>query len=98
MMQGIIGWLEQHAAPCTFKLQYGIECLGCGFQRSLALLLRGEIFDSLIMYPALLPILSLVGYFFVHVAVQFRHAAIVVKLHLFAIAILMLFRFLHHLL
>ncbi|WP_371413529.1 DUF2752 domain-containing protein [Flavobacterium sp. YO64] len=38
--------------PCMFKTLFGIECLGCGFQRSLFLLFQGEFLAAFNMYPA----------------------------------------------
>jgi hypothetical protein len=39
--------------PCLFKTLFGIECLGCGFQRALFLLFRGEFLAAFKMFPAL---------------------------------------------
>ncbi|MFH6963674.1 DUF2752 domain-containing protein [Flavobacterium plurextorum] len=53
--------------PCIFKTLFGIECLGCGFQRSLFLLFQGEFLAAFNMYPAvyttLLFLLLVVLYF-----------------------------------
>jgi len=40
---------------CLSKEYFGVECPGCGAQRSLVCLLRGEVLDSLALYPALIP-------------------------------------------
>ncbi|MEM8520779.1 DUF2752 domain-containing protein [Flavobacterium sp. PL12] len=45
--------LEKYMFPCLSKTLFGIECLGCGFQRSFFLLLQGDISGSFKMYPAL---------------------------------------------
>jgi uncharacterized protein YqgC (DUF456 family) len=45
--------MEKFMLPCLFKLLFGIECLGCGFQRSLFLLFQGDILAALKMYPAI---------------------------------------------
>ena len=39
--------------PCLSKTLFGMECLGCGFQRSLLLLLEGDFERSFQMYPAI---------------------------------------------
>ena len=60
--------LEQFMFPCLSKTLFGIECLGCGFQRSLAMLLQGDFSGSFRMYPALLTtffFLAIVGLNFV---------------------------------
>lgn len=38
-----------------YKSTLGVDCPGCGFQRSLILLLKGDIAGSFVMFPALLP-------------------------------------------
>jgi hypothetical protein len=39
--------------PCLSKTLFGIECLGCGFQRALVLLFRAEFVAAFKMYPAI---------------------------------------------
>lgn len=51
----MINWLEQHLSPCFFKSQFGMECPGCGMQRSLIALLKGDIMQSLHYHIALIP-------------------------------------------
>ncbi|UUF12243.1 DUF2752 domain-containing protein [Flavobacterium panici] len=45
--------LEKYMIPCLFKKLFGVECLGCGFQRSLFLLFQGEFSAAFKMYPAI---------------------------------------------
>lgn len=47
--------------PCLSKTLFGIECLGCGFQRSFSLLLLGDFSGSFKMYPALLTTFLFLG-------------------------------------
>lgn len=47
--------------PCLSKTLFGIECLGCGFQRAVVLLLQGELKASFLLYPALFPLLLFFG-------------------------------------
>lgn len=46
--------LEKYMFPCLSKTLFGIECLGCGFQRGFLLLLQGDFSESFKMYPALI--------------------------------------------
>ena len=39
--------------PCISKTLFGIECLGCGFQRAFVLLLEGDFKAAFAMYPAI---------------------------------------------
>jgi hypothetical protein len=39
--------------PCLSKTLFGVECLGCGFQRGFLLLLQGNFAAAFNMYPAI---------------------------------------------
>jgi len=39
--------------PCPFKMLFGFDCLGCGFQRAFFLLFQGGFLAAFKMYPAL---------------------------------------------
>jgi hypothetical protein len=43
--------------PCLSKRLLGVECPGCGLQRSVVSLLHGDLQESLALYPSLLPML-----------------------------------------
>lgn len=43
--------------PCPVKYLTGYDCPGCGFQRSLLALLKGDFGQSFQLYPATVPIL-----------------------------------------
>ncbi|MFN5317890.1 MAG: DUF2752 domain-containing protein [Bacteroidia bacterium] len=47
--------------PCAYKQLFGIDCPICGFQRSLILMLNGDLAGSFFQYMPLLPILILMG-------------------------------------
>lgn len=42
--------------PCWWKNLTGIDCPGCGIQRSVWALVRGDIVESIKLYPALFPL------------------------------------------
>ncbi|WP_363322586.1 DUF2752 domain-containing protein [uncultured Dokdonia sp.] len=48
--------------PCLNKKYFGYECMGCGIQRSVALLLKGEFIDAFYMYPGIYPLIGLLGF------------------------------------
>ena len=48
--------------PCLNKKLFGMECPGCGAQRSVALLLQGEFSEAFFMYPATFTIIPLLGF------------------------------------
>lgn len=58
---------ETWMLPCLYKKFLGINCPGCGFQRSLVYLLEGRIEASIMMYPALLPTFLMLIFLVVHI-------------------------------
>lgn len=46
--------------PCLNKQLFGIDCPGCGLQRSVLLLFKGDFLGAFYMYPAIYPLISLV--------------------------------------
>ncbi|HWD90553.1 MAG TPA: DUF2752 domain-containing protein [Mucilaginibacter sp.] len=57
-----IEWLQNHLLACPFKKLTGIDCPGCGFQRSVLALMQGHLKDSLHLYPATIPLLLTAAY------------------------------------
>jgi hypothetical protein len=47
--------------PCLFKTLFGIECLGCGLQRAIVLILKGNLIEAFFMYPAIYMIFLFAG-------------------------------------
>lgn len=74
-----IDWIEHHLLPCPSKSLMGMDCPGCGMQRSLMHLLRGEFVASFKMYPALLPILFTLVLLVLHLKYKFRKGAITLQ-------------------
>jgi hypothetical protein len=52
-------WLQRHLLTCPFKWLTGIDCPGCGFQRSFTALIKGNFQHSFVLYPATVPLLLL---------------------------------------
>ena len=51
--------LEDFMLPCFFKKFLGVECFGCGTQRSFLLVMKGEFEKAFVLYPAIFPLLIL---------------------------------------
>ncbi len=49
--------LESFMLPCPTKTFLGIDCPGCGMQRSLVHLFQGEWIEAFWMYPGLFPMM-----------------------------------------
>lgn len=56
---------------CPSVKYYGMQCPGCGMQRSMIALLQGDFLRSLQTYPALLPLMALCIYAMLHLKYKF---------------------------
>lgn len=64
---------------CPYKSNLGIDCPGCGLQRSFIELLKGNIWESIQLYPALLPMIFMFTFLVAHIKFQFKHGAAILK-------------------
>lgn len=60
---------------CSWKSTFGIDCLTCGFQRSVELLFKGELYESFYMFPATIPLVLTFLYSLLHLKFKFSHGA-----------------------
>ena len=60
---------------CHWKSTYGVECFGCGFQRSIALLFEGKFLESISLYPATIPLIVTILYVILHLKLSFKKGA-----------------------
>ena len=70
------GWL----LPCPIKVVTGVDCPGCGFQRSLLALLQGRWNESYQLYPPTVPLILLLLYILLKNACGFDKRSVVLKL------------------
>jgi hypothetical protein len=66
-------WLLRYLIPCPFKKITGLDCPGCGFQRSVIALLQGDLVQSFIYYPATCLLLSSLLYIALNYKFQFTN-------------------------
>jgi hypothetical protein len=59
--------LEKYMIPCMNKKIFGIDCLSCGMQRALVLILKGDFVAAFSLFPAIYTTLL----FFVFVTLNF---------------------------
>ncbi|MBU2996603.1 DUF2752 domain-containing protein [Cellulophaga baltica] len=71
--------LEEFMLPCFSKQTFGIDCPGCGIQRSLALILHGEFIAAFKMYPAIYSLLFLFGFLIFNFFYTAKHANIIIN-------------------
>ena len=75
----IIEWLKNHLLTCPSKYFFHIDCPGCGLQRSIIALLEGDLGKSLALYPATIPMLMLLIYTALHLKINFKQGASIIK-------------------
>ena len=80
MFEKLSNWLESAAQPCFYKAFLGIECPGCGMQRSFIELLRGNLSESLTLYPALSTTVFLIVLLIIHLIFKLRNGALMLKI------------------
>lgn len=71
-MSKLIDYYENNMPSCFYHKYLGIECPGCGFQRSLVYLLKGDVISSLKTFPALIPIIVMLGYLVLHLIFKYE--------------------------
>ena len=70
-----VQWLKAHMLICPSVKYWNMQCPGCGMQRSMIALLEGDLFSSLQLYPALIPLITLFTYTLLHLKYNFTGAA-----------------------
>ena len=61
--------------PCIYKKFLGVDCPGCGMQRSFIELLKGHFLMSIKTYPGLIPILIMFIFLGLHLKLKFKKGA-----------------------
>ncbi|WP_323370451.1 DUF2752 domain-containing protein [Xanthomarina sp. F1114] len=65
---------EDFMIPCLNKQLFGVDCLGCGFQRAFSLMFQGHFTAAFKMYPAIYTILLLGIFIIFNFYFKFKHA------------------------
>lgn len=76
---GFTGWLEGRLLTCPSKKWLAIDCPGCGLQRSLLALLKGDMVLSWKLYPPTMFIIITMVMLVLHLVFQFRRGAALLK-------------------
>ena len=91
----LVNWVNDHLITCPFKYHFGLDCPGCGLQRSMVALAQGDIPQSFSLYPASIPIIALVLFVPLHLKFYFKKGASVVKILYVAIAIIIVLNYIY---
>jgi len=94
---GLINWLENNMFACPYKKYFGINCFGCGMQRSLIALLKGNFIASFKLYPALIPMILLFVFLVAHLVFKFKNGAKWLKYQFIFVVAIVLINFIAHL-
>jgi len=92
-MQSFIHWLEDHFMTCPYKVLSGLDCPGCGMQRSFIELLKGHFWGSFILYPALIPTIFTLVFTGCHLIFNFKNGATIIKYSFISTVIIVLVSF-----
>jgi len=88
---GFVEWLERRQLPCFYKTVFGVECPGCGIQRALIALLRGDFAESFKLYPALIPTVAMLVFLVVHLFYHTKNGTkILISLFLFNVVVMVI--------
>jgi hypothetical protein len=91
-------WLDTFALPCFYRTFLGIDCPGCGMQRAFTELLRGNLMESLSLYPALIPSIILILILAVHLIFKLQHGAMLLKIIFIINALILVFHYIYKIL
>ena len=66
----LISFLEENMLSCQWK-SMGVECMGCGFQRSVIYLMKGQFSDAFATYPAIFTLILMMVFLGFHLKLNF---------------------------
>ncbi|PZD77039.1 DUF2752 domain-containing protein [Mesonia sp. K7] len=83
--------MEEWMLPCLTQKFFGFPCPGCGGQRALMLLFKGEFTDAFLMYPAIFPLLAMVLVFVSHQFFQLKNfSSVFTKLAIISVTLILI--------
>ncbi|MDB2462864.1 DUF2752 domain-containing protein [Algibacter sp.] len=66
--------MEEYMLPCLNKKLLGVDCMGCGMQRAIALIFQGEFVAAFQMYPAIYSLITLFLFIGINFFFKFKHS------------------------
>jgi hypothetical protein len=58
--------------PCLNKKLFGLDCLGCGFQRSLVHVIKGDFVAAFNVYPAIYTLILMAIFLILNLKFKFK--------------------------
>ncbi len=90
---GFISFLEENMLSCQWK-EMGMECMGCGVQRSVIYLLKGDFTNALLTYPAIYTLVFMLVFLVLHLKFNFAKGHIILQGLFILNLLIMLFNYL----
>ncbi|OFY97424.1 MAG: hypothetical protein A3K10_01270 [Bacteroidetes bacterium RIFCSPLOWO2_12_FULL_31_6] len=78
---------------CPYKNYLGVDCFGCGMQRSFIELLKGNVVASFYLYPALLPMIIMFLFLITHLIFKFKNGGTWLKYQFIIVVALVVINF-----
>ncbi|MFD1615117.1 DUF2752 domain-containing protein [Gelatiniphilus marinus] len=66
--------LDEYMLPCLNKKLFGLDCMGCGMQRAIALIFQGKFAEAFYMYPAIYGLILLFIIIVINIFFKFKHS------------------------
>lgn len=85
--------MEEYMLPCMNKKLFGMECPGCGTQRSVALLTQGEFWEAFKMFPAIYTLIPLLLLLILHFVDKSRNYSKLIIIFAIGNALVMFFSY-----
>lgn len=92
---GFLLWLKEHLLTCPIKQHTGMDCPGCGIQRSVLALFEGNVLHSFKLYPATIPLIALLIFTFVHLKFDIKHGALIIKILYIGVSLIILIHYIY---
>ena len=72
--------MKDFMLPCLNKKLFGFECMGCGIQRAIYLIFKGEFIDAFYMYPAIYSLIVLFFTIGLNMLFKFKHSNLIISI------------------
>lgn len=83
--------LEDYMLSCYWKKNFNVDCLGCGMQRSIAFIIKGDFVAAFYMYPAIYTLIIMFSFLLLHLKFQFKNGhKIILALFILNISIIVI--------
>jgi len=76
----LVKGLNDYMLPCLNKKILGFECMGCGIQRSVALITKGQFIEAFFMYPAIYTLICMFGFIIINTFKNYKHGTKIITI------------------